>query len=678
MSRSDSAIFLSDWKDQMIEMVKLKYPKISEDKLEKLLDSQIEKKMNNRTCFLVNNYTERVMETNILDIFDLVKKNNLIMGGAGTLYIQHSAMRNLITEYIADVMVERKEAKNTRDSFDFDSAEYKYYDRVQGNKKTKINSLYGAFGYARFIFHNIFVAESVTSMGKNMITTATLAFEYFLSSNVLCVSPSEVFRYITNIANEWEDNYTHLDDSFIPEVSNEDLLKRLLTFCKFKYGQSFVDHLKGVIVNMHPSIKKMVYYKNNLYEFCSIPLIRLKLKHIVSNLRDFKKPDLRTISKQEIIDEINDVWKYLEYGVLYKYPVFDRVRKGSYSNRHSALYTDTDSNMVSVAKWIRFVKSEVLENDLSDFDIEDLEFTLVNLMAVYLTRLNDAVLMEMGKGMNIDEEHCRLFNMKNEFYFRRMLFTSAKKRYLALKVLKEGKLLGNGAGKEEIKGFDFIKVNTKETLKKFYTDLSIDSILRSPMINKPQVLQQVFNKKREIRRSIDSGETLYFKQANVGIIEQYKNPYSIQGIKGVTLWNALFPDNQLQLPIDVDIVPIRLENPNTYRSSGSGDNIIIERKELKPTSFTAQFANRHPDVFAKLEQNIFNNPNETIRLMGVNVLAKPKNANVKLPDWYYELIDKDKIVDDAMSLINPVMDSLAYVILPTTSTTQHLTNIVRM
>lgn len=673
MSRADTCIFLNKWKDQVTDMVKLKYPDISEDRLEDLLENMIAKKLNNRTCYIANNYTGKIQETNVLNTFDLIERRQVIVGGAGVLYVQHSVMENPVTGFIADTMGKRSIAKKERDSYDFGTPEYKYKDRVQNTEKLKINSLYGSFGYFRFILHNLFVAESVTSMGKNMITTATLAFEYFLSSNVLCVSQSELLKYISNIQNEWLDNYSAFDDSFIPEVDDVTLLKRLLSFAQFEYDQRFVDTLKEIIYKMGPHIKKMVYYKNNLYEFCQIPLIRMKLKHIVMNLVDFKKPDLRIIPDEELVDEINDLWRFLEYGVEYKYPVFDRVRKGSYSKRHSALYTDTDSNMVSVSKWIAFIKGVILEGDLTGFNEVDLEFNMVNLMAIYLTRLSSDTLMQMGDGMNITPEYAKLFNMKNEFYFRRMLFTDAKKRYLALKVLKEGKLLNGGKGTDEIKGFDFIKVNTKETLKEFYKNLSIDDILRAPKIDKPYILQKVYDLKREIERSIDAGETIYFKQANVGIMEQYAEPFSIQGIKAVTLWNALNPDNPMQLPVDIDIVPTKLENPMFINKDG-----ILTKGKMKENGYMMKFKEKYPQTYALLEENIFNNPNEAVAKMGINVLAKPKNANVVLPDWYYDIIDKDSIVETALNLINPVMDSLDFVIIPTTSTSNHLTNIIKL
>lgn len=657
MTRSNSSIYLSEWLDQMEDVVKLRYPKIDEDKLEHLLIKMFEENINNRPCVVINNYVDVYSDTNVLDVFDMVRRKNLIMGGAGALYVQHSASENPTIEFIADTMVERKQAKNTRDLAEYKSPEYLYYDRLQGNKKTKINSFYGAYGYARFIFHNIFIAESVTSMGKNLITTATLAYEYFLGNNVLCISASELYKYLTNIKNEWEELYQDFDDSFIEDVPYEKVLKRLLDACKFKYDQTFVDNLKHVIVNMHPSVRKLAYYKNNLYEFCRVPLMKAKLRHIVQNLHDFKKADLKVIKNMDTVDEINDFWKFLEYGVLYKYPVHDRVRKGSYSSRYAALYTDTDSCMISVARWMRFIIWEVLDNDTtSHTDLMDLDFAMVNLIAVYITRISNICLLEMGRYMQIDDEHSKLFSMKNEFYFRRMVFTPAKKRYLALKVLKEGKLLNGGEGDDEIKGFDFIKVTTKPTLKKFYRDLAVDDILKPKVIDKPDVLNKVFELKAEIEDSLDSGETTYFKQANVGIIEQYAEPYSIQGIKGVTLWNALFPDNPMQLPTDVDIVPIKLDN-----------------KKFRET-----FLATYPNIARNLDRYIFNSPNSNIAQMGLNVLAKPKNANLDLPKWYYELIDKEKIVDDALKLITPVMDSLDCVILNTTSTNTHLTNIIRM
>ena len=65
------------------------------------------------------------------------------------------------------------------------------------------------------------------------------------------------------------------------------------------------------------------------------------------------------------------------------------------------------------------------------------------------------VLRTMCGYMNITKEWAQRLNMKNEFFYRRMIFVSAKKRYAGLMILKEGMIINDGAGDIDIKGLLF-------------------------------------------------------------------------------------------------------------------------------------------------------------------------------------------------------------------------------
>lgn len=148
---------------------------------------------------------------------------------------------------------------------------------------------------------------------------------------------------------------------------------------------------------------------------------------------------------------------------------------------------------------------------------------------------------------------------------------------------------------------------------------------------------------------------MYFKQANVNPPEHYADPMRISGIKGVMLWNALCPEYAIELPSDVDIIPIR------SLSSKKG-------KEY--------FSERYPALYERLEREIFNNRNPKIQEMTLNVIAKPKNNNIPMPDWLLDVMDTGKIVNSTIKLIIPIMESLGMKIQKPTKNKQYLTNIV--
>ena len=187
----------------------------------------------------------------------------------------------------------------------------------------------------------------------------------------------------------------------------------------------------------------------------------------------------------------------------------------------------------------------------------DLTFTAVNLMLIFINIAIDRALKTLCSSTNIEPDWAVKLGMKNEFYLKRILFMEKKKRYISLSVLQEGQLLGGGKGLPEIKGIEFIKSNTKPYLREFYTKLSTEEILESENINPNRIFKKMAQLKADIEYGMSHGDSKFYKQAKVKTPDNYKNPFSTQGITAVMLWNTICPDMQIELPADVNIVPIK-------------------------------------------------------------------------------------------------------------------------
>jgi hypothetical protein len=183
----------------------------------------------------------------------------------------------------------------------------------------------------------------------------------------------------------------------------------------------------------------------------------------------------------------------------------------------------------------------------------------------------------------------------------------------------------------------------------------MDEILSPDEVDLRKILHQVDWLKKEVKRSMEAGESMYFKQANVNSPEHYATPMRIAGIKAVMIWNALCPEYAIELPSDVDIIPIK--------------NLSLKKNK-------EWLAQTWPELYVKLDKEIFSNRNTAISTMAVNVIAKPKNANVPIPEWLPSIMDTSKIVTSTIKLINPIMESLGMKIQKPTSTKEFLTNIV--
>lgn len=645
------SIALIQWKEQMTRLMEEKYGKLNKKKVDDYLNKIITSRCKNPKAVLVNNYLNCEIRTSVLEIIDIIENRNLIIGGEGCLFIQHPENEDdlsVIIRFIIYIMGERKKLKKERDVFDKGTFEYLLKDLGQGNKKIKINALYGSLGCASFIFFNKFLAMSITNGGRQIICTATLTFENFLGVKVKYNYESEVFTFIHRIVDELDTKYPNgIDCSpFYMNNIRGKVVKKLCERCAFDITTEFVQNLEDILDNYNEDYLTILYYKNNMIEFCKTPIMKAKIRHIVENIDELRSPDITKknsngdyIIPEDIQDEIREFRKFCETFVMYSEPMFDRVRKTMFTDRDKVIYTDTDSTFLALNEWVTFIKDEVLMNHYTIPEME-VNFIAVNFMTFILETVIAKGLHDMCSAMNITDKWAARLVMKNEFYLAMIVFTNAKKRYISDAVLQEGKLLTDRKtgeiGYPEIKGFDFKKAVVKPFVTKYYTDLSIYEILRTDNIRVDQIYLKLLQLKQTILDSIRSGSHEYYKQAKVQLIEQYKNPYQVQGIRAVLLWNCLFEDRQMELPIDVDIIPIKVISDKKGR-------IWLE--------------DNYPDLYKKVERDFFMSDNEKIANMELKVLAVPKNET-DLPDWFFELVDEDKIVSDMLNLFYPIMESL--------------------
>ena len=76
-------VFLKEWKQEQISLLKLVHPEWDEDDIEKKLDKIIDKNLKNPLCALHNNYIHKMARTTVLDIYDYIHKTKPIMAGGG-------------------------------------------------------------------------------------------------------------------------------------------------------------------------------------------------------------------------------------------------------------------------------------------------------------------------------------------------------------------------------------------------------------------------------------------------------------------------------------------------------------------------------------------------------------------------------------------------------------------
>lgn len=667
---------INEWKSEMTKLLKMKYGnKFSKTEISDKLDHIIDKNLKNPSVSVFNNYTNESTRSTILELTDFIEDNHIIITGGGCLFLPHGTKPNILIDFIMEIMKRRKDAKKMRKNYDKGTANWLRWDIAQLLNKLVINSLYGCMGYPGFALYNVFTAEAITAQGRHIITTAINMVEGFVGSAFYFADENELMHYMYNVHEEYK-RYGDLDVSafgvsdYLPLAYD-----KLINNSKFTISDQLRNSIHQMLIDKPQGELALLYYKNNLLEFSRLDVIKAKFKYVVENngLLSFCEMDL--LKNDEMRKVVKDIWDLYEVFVLYNYPVNDRIRKAMYLPKTRALYTDTDSVFVSVFHLVDYMKNDVFHGNNPMASDNDLTFTSVNLMLIFINIAIDRALKTLCSSTNIEPDWAVKLGMKNEFYLKRILFMEKKKRYISLSVLQEGQLLGNGRGLPEIKGIEFIKSNTKPYLREFYTKLSTEEILESENINPNKIFKKMAQLKADIEYGMSHGDSKFYKQAKVKTPDNYKNPFSTQGVTAVMLWNTICPDMQIELPADVNIVPIKSLKQDKPKQDTPTQMVTADPLKNK---HVAELAEKHPEVYDRLYKGIYMNENPLIRYMNLTSIALPKNTDMEIPQYVFELINYDDIVTNSIQLYLPVMESLGIHSVPTTANTSHMTNIIQL
>lgn len=707
MEISESS-YLKEWKSKMADIIRMKYPKdkLSDDQIEIYLNKTIERNLKDPRLLIVNNYKSKISRTTILKLIELIRKNKLICAGGGCLFLPHAQRRNLLIEFIFHIMDERAASKKKRKKFPKGSDEWAEADREQLAWKLIINSLYGCLGYPGFNMFNIFLAESITNEGRHIITSAINAVENFLGDNMVFENANEVYNVIHTIHDEFiYDCHGSFSEKAIEMFSkNLDLMnlpdmctKRFLSKCIFAYSPEFIKNLDDMFHGMSTDELLLMYFKNNLMEFSRLDFIKDKIRLLIleNGVLNFcenesygsgNTPEEKDATRPGILAIVDDIWDMYRTFVLYDHPIFDRLQKAMYLDKTKSLYTDTDSVFISLDEFMQFIMHEVFSSpEDANLNEEDLNLTAANVTLTFVNRMIAAAMATLCKSTNITPEYAKRLKLKNEFLFKRIMFSNVKKRYVSLATFQEGQKLYDletGAiGLPEIKGFDFKKNGAKPFVRDFYTKLCMEEIMYPDNIDPTRIFTKFMQFKDYMEREIVKGNMDFFSQANVKKPEHYKNPYSTQGVCAILLWNALMPGKQLEFPTDINIVPIK---ELTWAK---------ESKDLSPAMYGAVRAVRSPyesnknlmwyktnfsEAYENLHRNIFCSTNPLIQHMNLSSIAIPKNPDYEIPKFITELFDFEGVVNKALSLGVPLLRSVGIQSFQVTTNLEHATNIVSL
>ena len=627
----DKSIFLQNWIDENVKHFKLINPDINEDSLRKILRDIAQEKCVDHNAVIHNDYQDDTMlKCTLLSVINWIHKEKPICAGNGTFFKNQNEVTSPIQKIIDNRIADRKKYQKIRDKYNEASYEYMYYDMMQAEAKIKINSIYGSFGTPTFQLYNKYTASSTTGTAQALISATEQGIEAFLSNNVLFHSLNECITYITNILTK--DKYTDEILYSVSPISDVNVVFNLLKSNFANWSDEYTSVIMGIL--QHASVKDLtkIYYKNNLYELMDNEVIQKLLISIFHKTTEFKNPN---DVPENILNELETIWLYCEELVFYNHGYSERIRRLKQDMRESVILIDTDSNIVNIEPWVDYLKKTVWETSDSVMNKEDLTFTSVNIIAFLMTKMIRGLLDHFCSTRNVLDRIKPRINMKNEFYFTRIVLAKVKKRYMSAISLKEGRLFN--PKKIDIKGHDFKKAGVNQDIHDRIVEISEKYILEPEEIDVGAVLREIDLLENEIRESLLKGERKYLLRMNCKVPKAYKDPMSQGSVKGPLLWNILFPENEIMIPDKLDTVIIKIKDEQSLDIIK--DNFPREYEILVNEVFRGPIKEFHKDL---------------------TYLALPNNGE-PIPEFIRPFIDIDKIISRNIGTFLPVKEALGFV-----------------
>lgn len=634
--------FKKRWINSNFSIIKMIYPTVDEVELKEALSEIYNEELKDEDVRIENNYTKTSDDMKLTKFVDWYFNNKPITTEYGVMFKQHDEATSVVNEMVDDILKKRKVYKNLRNdnlSENGNPLLAAFYDLRQQVMKIFANSIYGVLGNKMFIFYNIFNAEAITKKGQNMITNCYATFENFLEDNIPFMDMNDFLVYVNNIITE---EYKYDIMSLISEVKTSDDLKKRLR--KKFYNNKIIDDeiFEAVIDNLDEEEIQKVFYKNNFQGFCKNKKIKKLFKKVLVNDVVFRDPNELP---EEIKAGLKKIWAYMEDIVFYNHLIAETRKKFKTLKRKVVVLVDTDSNMINLDHQYHFFV------DMFDLDHDkETEYRIINTVSFVLIEMVNTYLNKFSEMTGIkDPDYWRLV-MKNEFLFFKLLLTKGKKNYAGLIDLQEGKQLPRNK-QLQLKGISIRKNNVNKKVAKYLSDLLEEKILRAEDFKTKEILDDLETLADNIRESFENGETTYMTPASSKAAEKYDFPLRNKPLRGIMVWNHLYPNKEITFPAEVNTVKL---------TSKTLQGLKVIKRDF-------------PKEYKAIKKFIFNDPE--FANYGFDVMSIPKD-NALIPEWVRPLIDVDTIVIDNLSNFLPLSESIGIKTIYSTKDTKFISNIV--
>lgn len=666
---------ISEYKQTLMDTIPSAFPGLNMNEISEAIDYSILKRCKNGKAYVENNYEKTRIDGTLLDVLDYIHSLEPIVTSSGVLFKKHKQADNPLARVIMGFINKRAQLKKEMFKYPKGSEEFAKYNLLQLLEKLNANAVYGCLGNCTSLYYNVFVAEAVTRQGRSYISCSIMLFESLLANNVKFNNVDEIITFIHNVISEKPNR--KYDDSLILD-RNITLEEAFYKVCNTIDMSIWIPTDKQLcliweyMVTLSQEDLNRIYYKNNIYSFCDLPVLSDLLVKILCTLDE---PFMDPNNPPECIKEDLDILVSLVKEYVY-YPHFyiDKLDRIEYMQRDIVIICDTDSTIISFDAWYRFLLQKTYNVpmkltqrkydmvDLIEYDDngkkimvdyvnvkpeydynfytdevtekyrkldmckiipqDNLKYSIINIIAYICSDLVIDYLCEYTKLTGSYEEgvKCRMI-MKNEFYFLRALLTSHKRNYADYQLLQEGNIIPEKE-RMAVMGLPINKSSLSDDVRSKLQALCRE-VLTMGRIDQIYIMKQLVLIEKEIHQSIMKGETKYYKPDNIAAMNTYKDPLRVNGIVASLFYNEIR---------DPDMPAINLEERN---------KIIKIKLDLSKNN-VSKIKDTYPDIYDRLLK-LFNHP-----ILGAKLSTLALPIDVKVPEWVLAFVDFTTIVNDSL------------------------------
>ena len=668
---------INEYVETMVNGLRHSFPNLHERELRDAITWSINKRLYNGNASLNNNYTHKKLNGTVLDILKYIEKLEPIVTSSGVLFKKHKEAVNPMSKMIMGFLDKRASYKKEMFKYPKGSEQFARYNLAQLLEKLNANATYGVLGAPTALIYNIYVAEAVTRQGRSYISCSIMLFESLLSNNVKFNNLNELITFIHNVENE-KNSRTYLDEVFLDRnITIEECFFKLLNTADMMIWVPTEKEMGLVweyLCGLSQEDINRLYYKNNLYTFCDLPVITELIIKILTKLKEpFMNPNKPPKNIKEELDVLVGLIKeYVYYGYFY----IDKLDRIEYMQRDIVAVSDTDSTIISFDAWYRYVLQKVYNIDMpikhEKFDMieliksdefgdkdkrvmceiiepeydynfytdevieikkliepckiipqESLKYSIINIIAYICSDLIVDYLAEYTKltGSYVEGVKCRMI-MKNEFYFLRALLTPNRRNYADIQVLQEGNIIPEGE-RMAIMGLPINKTTLSDSIKKKMQEILYEEILTADKVDQIRVMKQLAIVEKQIYDNIMAKKTDFYKPDNIGARTSYASPFSVNGIIAASIYNEMRDENMPMINLDERNKIIKIKIDVNKKN-------VDKIKDLYPVEYAKLLALfDHPELGGK-----------------INTIGLP--VDVPVPDWVLAFVDIQSIVSDSL------------------------------